>query len=56
MFAPLDSTAINPKPGHKFLCTPMTDEMKCPTNIPLPCAFHSITSNVDAAHTPTNHK
>ena len=47
-FAPLDSTAICPKPGHKLLYTPMTGEMKCPTNVPLPCAFHSISSNVDA--------
>ena len=29
-FAPLDSTVIYPKPGHKLLYTPMTDEMKCP--------------------------
>ena len=29
-FAPLDSTAIYPKPGHKLLYTPMTGEMKCP--------------------------
>ena len=26
---------------------------KCPTNIPLLCAFHSISSNVDATHAPT---
>ena len=30
--------------------------MKCPTNIHLPCAFHSISSNVDATHALTNHK
>jgi hypothetical protein len=29
-FAPLDSTAIYPKPGHKLLYTPMIGEMKCP--------------------------
>ena len=29
-FAPLDSTAIYPKPGHKLLYTHMTGEMKCP--------------------------
>ena len=28
-FAPLDSMAIYPKPGHKLLYTPMTGEMKC---------------------------
>jgi hypothetical protein len=37
-FAPLDSTTIYPKPSHKLLYTLMIDEMKCPTNIPLPCA------------------
>jgi hypothetical protein len=52
-FAPLDSTAIYPKPGHKLLYTPMTDEMKYPTNIPLPYALHSISCNVDATHAPT---
>ena len=30
-FAPLDSTAIYPKPGHQLLYTPMTGEMKCPS-------------------------
>ena len=30
-FAPLDSTAIYPNPGHKLLYTPMTGEMKCPS-------------------------
>ena len=55
-FAPLDSTAIYPKPGHKLLYTSMTSEMKCPINIPLPCAFHSITSDVDATHAPTEHQ
>jgi hypothetical protein len=29
-FAPLNSTAIYPKPGHKLLYIPMTGEMKCP--------------------------
>jgi hypothetical protein len=29
-FAPLDSTIIYPKPGHKLLYTPMTGEMKWP--------------------------
>jgi hypothetical protein len=43
-FAPLDNMAIYPKPGHQLLYTSMTDEMKFPTNIPLPCAFHSISS------------
>ena len=50
---PLDSMAIYPKPGHKLLYTHMTGEIKFPTNIPLPCAFHSISSNVDATHAPT---
>ena len=27
--------------------------MKCPTNIPLPCTFHSISFDVDATHAPT---
>jgi hypothetical protein len=31
----------------------LTGEMKCPTNIPLPYAFHFISSIVDAAHAPT---
>ena len=35
---------------------PLTGEIKCPTNIPLPCAFHSISFGVDATHAPTNHK
>ena len=52
-FAPLDSTTIYPKPGHQLLYTPMTGEMKCPTNIPLPCAVHSISFDVDATHAPT---
>jgi hypothetical protein len=47
---------IYPKPGHKLLYTPMTGEMKCPTNILLPCTFHSISFNVDITHAPTNHK
>jgi hypothetical protein len=29
-FAPLNSTAIYPKPGHQLLYTPMTDEMEMP--------------------------
>ena len=41
-FAPLDSTAIYPKPGHKLLYTPMTGEMKCP-RLYL-CLAHSIPS------------
>jgi hypothetical protein len=52
-FAPLDFTTIHPKPGHKLLYTPMIGEMKCPTNIPLPYAFYSISSGVDATHAPT---
>ena len=52
-FAPLDSTTIYPKSGHKFLYTPMTGEMKCPTNIPLARALHSISFGVDATHAPT---
>ena len=31
-FAPLDSMAIYPKPGHALLYTPKTGEMKCPTS------------------------
>jgi hypothetical protein len=41
-FAPLHSTVIYPKPGHKLLYTPMTGEMKCLMVIPLPS--HSIPS------------
>jgi hypothetical protein len=48
--------AIYPKPGHKLLYTPMTGEMKCPTNIPLPYAFYFISSIIDATHAPTHHK
>ena len=51
--APLDSMVIYPKPDHNILYTPMTGEMKCPKVIPLSCAFHSISSNVDATHAPT---
>jgi hypothetical protein len=29
---------------------------KCPMVIPLPCTFHSNSSNVDATHAPTNHQ
>jgi hypothetical protein len=35
-------------PVMHFSTQPLTGEMKCPTNIPLPCAFHSISSDVDA--------
>jgi hypothetical protein len=49
-FSPLNSTSIYHKPGYKLLYTPMTDEMKCPTNIPLPCVFYSISFDVDATH------
>jgi hypothetical protein len=52
-FAPLDSTVIYPKLGHALLYTPMIGEIESPTNIPLPCAFYSISSNVDATHAPT---
>jgi hypothetical protein len=55
-FAPHNSTVIYHKPGHQLLYTPMTDEMKCPRIIPLPCAFHSNSSDVDATHVPTNHQ
>jgi hypothetical protein len=55
-FAPLDSTTIYPKPGYKLLYTPMTGEMKCPINMPLLCAFHSISSDIDATHASINHK
>ena len=41
-FAPLDSTAIYPKPGHKLLYPPMTGEIKCP-RLYL-CLAHSIPS------------
>jgi hypothetical protein len=36
-----------------FSTQPLTGEIKCPTNIPLPCAFHFISSNVYATHAPT---
>jgi hypothetical protein len=39
-FAPLDSTAIYPKPGHQLLYTPMTSEIKCPRSYL--CLVHSI--------------
>jgi hypothetical protein len=52
-FAPLDSTAIYPKPGHQLLYTHMTGEMEMPQVISLPCVFHSISSDVDATHAPT---
>ena len=41
-FAPLDSTAIYPKPGHQLLYTPMIGEMKCPKLYI--CLAHSILS------------
>jgi hypothetical protein len=50
-FAPLNSMTIYPKSG--LLYTPMTGEIKCLTNIHLPCAFHSISFGVDATHAPT---
>ena len=41
-FAPLDSTVIYPKPGHKLLYTPMTGEMKYPIDytFALRISFH----------------
>jgi hypothetical protein len=51
-FAPLDNTAIYPKPSYKLLYTPMTGEIKCMV-ISLPYAFHSFSSNIDATHAPT---
>jgi hypothetical protein len=45
-----DSTTICPKPSHKLLYTPMTGEMKFLLDIPLPCAFHSISSNIHQHH------
>jgi hypothetical protein len=51
--ASLDSTTIYPKPGHKLLYTPMTGKMKYPINIPLSCAFYSISSDIYATHAPT---
>ena len=50
----VQSSILNPV--MHFSTQPLTGEMKCPTNIPLPCAFHSISFGVDATHTPTNHK
>ena len=52
-FAPFDSTAIYPKPGHKLLYTPMTGKMKCPIGytFALRISFHLL--NVDATHAPT---
>ena len=43
-------------PVMHFSTQPLTGEMKCPKNIPLLCAFHSISSIVDATHAPTNHQ
>ena len=43
-------------PVVHFSTQPLIDEIKCPTNIPMPCAFHSISSIVDATHAPTNHQ
>jgi hypothetical protein len=34
----------------------LTGEMKCPRIIPLPCAFHSNSFNIDAIYGPTNHQ
>ena len=39
-----------------FSTQSLTGEIKYPTNIPLPYAFHSISSNIDATHAPTNHQ
>ena len=47
-FAPLDSTAIYPKSGHKLLYTPMTGEMKCP-RLYL-CLAHSIPEGYAGSH------
>jgi hypothetical protein len=55
-FAPLNSMAIYPKLSHQLLYTPITGEMEMPKVIPLPCAFHSISFDVDATHAPTNHQ
>jgi hypothetical protein len=43
-------------PVMHFSTQPLIDEMKCPMVIPLPCAFHFISFDVDATHAPTNHK
>ena len=40
-------------PVMHFSSQPLTGEIKYPTNIPLPCAFHFISSDVDATHAPT---
>ena len=37
-----------------FSTQSLTGEMKCPTNIPLPCTFYFISSNVDATKAPTS--
>jgi hypothetical protein len=42
-----------PMTDHKLLYAPMSDEMKCHICYTLPCAFHSISSNIDATHEPT---
>jgi hypothetical protein len=39
-----------------FSTQPLIGEMKCPRIIPLPCGFHSNSSDVDATHAPTNHQ
>jgi hypothetical protein len=36
------SVTIYPKPSYKLLYAFMIGEIKCPINIPLPCAFHFI--------------
>jgi len=43
-------------PVMHFSTQSLIGEMKCPTNIPLPYAFHSNSSIVDATHAPTNHQ
>ena len=52
-FAPLNSTAIYPKPGHQLLYTPVTSEMKYHIgyNFALRILFYLL--NVDATHEPT---
>jgi hypothetical protein len=49
---PYDRISSLPKSGHNLLYTPMTGEIEVLEVIPLPCAFHSISSNVDATHAP----
>ena len=40
-------------PVMHFSSQPLTGEMDYSTNIPLPCAFHFISSDVDTTHAPT---